>query len=854
MLEFKNCINKKEIVAYVKEIGDELNNKIEDINSLNKNLMLAIEKTASYGQSLTDGLKVIANQVSDLIILDGHLANIVTPFDNVYVDLKNCVIDKDTLTIRLANKKISNSTIKDIKVLINNSNQFFDTSSFLSANSPMELKSIGKILDATIEINLSKDFIISEFLLDIIEDGTKMPKIKEISIISSDGLLAKPLILNSNSTNYNIRSAKDIIRIQPCIGNKIIINITKDDSYLSENSQIYEIKAKSLTINSAESYSNGEVLIGPIKASSPILKAGVFLESDSQIGIEISTNKEEWFKISNINSISKISSIFNINNVDENSTNFDNDIKEIYVKLIISSEKTQPINFNDKYITRTVVSSNGYVEAGYESEYMVSNVFESLNKSYGRNSLFKLKPYEYSKPYAILDNKKLSLIKDKETYIFDETSITIKSDMDKVLIKEKTGKTTELYAGNNIALYTQSIPILSRVNALTSMECCLKMKIPCGTYHLRYEDKEWSIDMSNISCKSIDTFNFLSKEGDKLYIRNSWDDEIETIEAVLVEGQYIISLYDYFFESITDLKFNKYYPYGNLSGTYSISNGKIKTKQQSLAAADAFIQYESQITKKIIKNSASKVINLDRSFAAKYKENLNNFVFKRIAKLQNSNIINGSLKIDTSNAPIPSIINEVNFIDGISEFTKYGTVKKTIEANVNIINVEDIKKDGQMLFTGESDLFVNRVYSENELIFRGDYFVENGTIKLPEGVFTSEFIFTEITYESILSINQNGLYSVDYKKGILYSQNPIYENIEIEYMHSTLHAVYNAVKELEQFEYIDTGNSVIINGNKETYIVETVLKNPENQNIEITPIIKNIQIRYTIWVIFYQQI
>ena len=69
-----------------------------------------------------------------------------------------------------------------------------------------------------------------------------------------------------------------------------------------------------------------------------------------------------------------------------------------------------------------------------------------------------------------------------------------------------------------------------------------------------------------------------------------------------------------------------------------------------------------------------------------------------------------------------------------------------------------------MLFTGESDLFVNRVYSENELIFRGDYFVENGTIKLPEGVFTSEFIFTEITYESILSINQNGLYSVDYKK------------------------------------------------------------------------------------------
>ena len=34
MLEFKNCINKKEIVAYVKEIGDELNNKIKTILSI----------------------------------------------------------------------------------------------------------------------------------------------------------------------------------------------------------------------------------------------------------------------------------------------------------------------------------------------------------------------------------------------------------------------------------------------------------------------------------------------------------------------------------------------------------------------------------------------------------------------------------------------------------------------------------------------------------------------------------------------------------------------------------------------------------------------------------------------------
>lgn len=184
------------------------------------------------------------------------------------------------------------------------------------------------------------------------------------------------------------------------------------------------------------------------------------------------------------------------------------------------------------------------------------------------------------------------------------------------------------------------------------------------------------------------------------------------------------------------------------------------------------------------------------------------------------------------------------FVDGASEFANYSTVTKTIESSLNIIEVEDIKKDGQILFTGETDLFVNRVYSQDELLFRGDYYIYEGQIYLPQGIYTSEFILTEITYESILSISQNGLYSVDYKKGIIYSQNQIYENIEVEYMHSTLYAVYDATKELDTFSYIDTGNSVIINGDKESYVIETTLKEKEDNNISITPVAKNIQIRY----------
>ena len=854
MLEFKNCKNRKELVAHILNVGNDFNEKISNINSLNTDMLSAVEKTASYGQSLTDGLKVIANQISDIMILDGYLAKSVTPFENVSVELTNMIIDKDTLTMRIANKKISKSVIKDIKVFVNNSNKFFNASSFISGNSTMELKSIGDILDATIEILLSKDFVVSEFTLGIVDNGTKLPKIKDISIISSNGSLAKPLILNSDSNSYSIRSTDDIIRIQPSVGNKIVINLTKDDSYLSANSNIFEILIKSLSINSAEAYSFGEAIIGPIKSENPILKTGVFLDCDGDIKIDASIDKTEWTTISNINSISKISSIFNINNIDEESVSFENDIDKIYIRLTMYAKNTLPINLNDTYITRVVSSSNGYVEAGYENEYMVSNVFESIKKSYGRNSVFKMKPYEYEKPYAILDNKKLSLIEDKETYIFEETSMSIKTDMDKVLTANNTGKTTDLYAGNSIALYTQSIPTIDRISPRSNLSCCLKLKVPSGIYYAKYKDKEWQIDMSNASCKSIDTFNMLAEEDSKIYIRSSWDNNETEIASQNINGQYIISLYDYFFEPIPDAKFNKFYPYGNLVNTYSISNGKIKTKQESLIGAYAYVQYESVVNKKIINSSSSKVINLERSFAAKHTENLNNFIFKRIAKLKNSNIIYGSLKINTENAAIPSIINEVVFVDGASEFANYSTVTKAVGPSLNIIQVEDIKKDGQILLTGETDLFVNRVYSQDELLFRGDYYIYEGEIYLPQGIYTSEFISTEITYESILSISQNGLYSVDYKKGIIYSQNQIYENIEVEYMHSTLYAVYDATKELDTFSYIDTGNSVIINGDKESYVIETTLKEKEDNNISITPVAKNIQIRYITWAIFYQHI
>ena len=164
---------------------------------------------------------------------------------------------------------------------------------------------------------------------------------------------------------------------------------------------------------------------------------------------------------------------------------------------------------------------------------------------------------------------------------------------------------------------------------------------------------------------------------------------------------------------------------------------------------------------------------------------------------------------------------------------------------LNIITLNGLKKDGEIFFSGETDLFINRVFSQEELLFRGDYLVENDSIRLPSGIETSRFISTEIVYESRLSNNPNGLYSIDYENGIIYTQNKIYENVVVSYMHSTLYATYIAVENVPSGQYTDTGSSVIIYGSAESYFLETVPAESKIQAILTSPIIKDIEIRYT---------
>lgn len=845
-IEFKKIRTKKDLVNYTKAIGSMVNDGVSKINALNDSMVSIVDKGITYGQSLTEGLKVMANQVQDIMILDGYMASRVSPFESLSFKSTNVILDKESLTIRLENEKIKKASIKDIVFKINGREEVFDKPSFLAETKTAKMQSRDSILNLTTEITLSEEMTISELRFDIEDNGTKYPKIKSISILSADGSISQPIIYNSNSKSYAVNSNTETIRFAPTVGSKIIIEIVKDDSYLSGTNNVYEILLNSISIYESSSHSDGEIIFGPIKSDDQILKAGVFFVSPNEVNAYISTNGEDWNQVSNINSIASISPVVNFNNIDQESIQVDEVVKTIYVKLSLKALNVVPDNYSDKYIIRTITSDDGYAELSYDEGQKISGVYEAIGKTYGRIAISTINPAKYKKPFGIIGTEKLSLIDNEETYIFQDVKLKIYTDADKLSMLPNSGSTTNLYAGNSISIYTQSIPRLESVAKNTNLNCCLKLKVPSGVYYLSHGTDEWIMDLSSGHTRSIDCFNLLAVEGASVVVKDQWGATIGNVSAQLVNGRYVVSLYDVFFEPINNASFNKFYPYGDVDNTYSISCGKIVARKQDIQIVDAYIQYETPIKKKILKNSVKKDIILDRPFVAKESQNLNKYIFKHAAKLNHCKILKGSVKVDTSNAAIQAMNNEVEYIDGVSEFTRYATSKYVVpQTPLNIITLNGLKKDGEIFFSGETDLFINRVFSQEELLFRGDYLVENDSIRLPSGIETSRFISTEIVYESRLSNNPNGLYSIDYENGIIYTQNKIYENVVVSYMHSTLYATYIAVENVPSEQYTDTGSSVIIYGSAESYFLETVPAESKIQAILTSPIIKDIEIRYT---------
>lgn len=127
---------------------------------------------------------------------------------------------------------------------------------------------------------------------------------------------------------------------------------------------------------------------------------------------------------------------------------------------------------------------------------------------------------------------------------------------------------------------------------------------------------------------------------------------------------------------------------------------------------------------------------------------------------------------------------EVDYIDGVQEFIESEYITELLAKGRNIFPLTGNPSLDSIKFSGDVSLFKRQVYTVEDLTIPSSWLLieekNKYYIKINKSNVTSNFTYTYVTYISKAKNKREGLYSVDYEKGVLYSSTGL-KNVKISY-------------------------------------------------------------------------
>lgn len=175
-----------------------------------------------------------------------------------------------------------------------------------------------------------------------------------------------------------------------------------------------------------------------------------------------------------------------------------------------------------------------------------------------------------------------------------------------------------------------------------------------------------------------------------------------------------------------------------------------------------------------------------------------------------------------------SIFEEVDFIDGIQEFIEAEYITDLLQKGINTFQLSGIPLPDSIRFSGDTSIFKKRVYNLNDLSIPNSWLLtEDNKIKINELITVNPFTFTYITYKSKLLTKKEGLFSVDYDRGILYTSTGI-KNIRITYRNSIQYVSAQQMTQVPANKYtINTIYNIPINDKERLSFIYQLKNNNE---------------------------
>lgn len=849
---------REQLLSDIKSRADKL---ASSVNNFNNRIAMAIGKFAEGVSDVREQMSEVSDLYLTVSTVSGN-TNRQFGINNLPILKNNGIVISDG-TMSLETKTFSPVPIVDVKIDTNgqkgNSADFdvprYNDSNTIISETPYEVEKFDSAITAVLTINLRDISQVNRVSLLHSEYGINKPTVIHIEV-SPDGK-------RFYRSDFSTQEVKGISQISfPSVNaTSIKVSFLQNSPYTSKSGQIrYAIGIRNLSIGIATSIENGEIVFGPITQKDEILKASIAASipmdkySFGNIAFEISDDSSTWYQVSTPFSVSKYPKHLDFNTKSEDSINTKTPVTTLFLRIrMTGSGYTLPLIASniDRHIQQ-VSQQSPLIQAPFDlsDKYIVA---ERLGYQFGERGSYFL----YNDNTYLMDS--ISSIKSETDYVIKTvapmkniTRATIRANKIKCAIEG--GGTYRIVPPYSIdpksaKAYKASLPVNREVRISDSANMVIPFTQPAGVYILTDGENTRKLNLTLGAFTSCYEWVFAPSDR-AVSLTDPFGKRVMEFEA----GK-PINLLDYFTvttptssnKSIVNVTFNGKYPAAPLNeGEFTIIDGRFYSSSHSAIVNGMYISYE-EIPLVMRSNINGIDIYTEEAKFSRSKEKLSRFDGQTSAKLAHSGLLKGGLKFTNKSSALLSFVKEVPYINGIDEFKTSGKASVLIPKSANrfslgrlVNHFEDIK------VTGGIEQLSSKVFSRDELIYRGDYMLEdvgNETfIQLPDGVKTDDIIDTFISVSVADSNSSSGLYSIDYTNGILYSQSTISGESEVEYVYSNIFISGFPIKVLDKKSYsVNERQIELRDATMDTeYVVLSESKTDKSAEILRSPTLKNL--------------
>lgn len=651
-----------------------MHNKMVDTFTNYNDLSYSIFRVVSkFSELLPESLTTLvrlSDMITDALVVSGRSSLSSSLFSTKIIS-NNLNINNDSSTLTLAYKTARNYAINAQKSYIqteNNYSIYNSTKSTLSSFSdlikgnPILLETTDQYFKYTLALSLDSKGPVSCIDLELSLNTSSYPLISEIYYINDNNKKVYCTIMNSSEKQYNL----DIDRQKNNVYTILLPNVKTNRIFITlEDKDKTDIIINKIGVRQLSYEAEGEVVIGPVVSSFPILKASVEALGDvDYANFFISPDNQTWYELAAPTELSfteNLDKVIAFNTVGINSLKANKDFKELYLKVklrrILGNEAE-----NFYKTTRRELGANTTFIEDNPVDMTVYEIKEPIH--YGATT------YKDSVTSANLFIDTLSYTESKGEYFvrgFVETSNSITPKTDK---RDLNITTKPLKVGADNLEATSFDPVSAnvygfaitkktgKVNTRITEDVVLLLSTDYSKdiYTIVQNDKEIKVDLSlGYISSCLEAIIIVAEEGEVILF-DSTSRRIKTLTIRKTgEVNYINLIDENLFQiPIVDegITLNSLYPIKLNSETeYGLKDNKIVAKDFILTFNDLG-RLSSEIIDfdiKLSKENGNRLVILDNVLKERYteysEEVIPAYTGVTVVKLKNKHIKKGSLTL-----------------------------------------------------------------------------------------------------------------------------------------------------------------------------------------------------------------